>query len=1309
MFLSALESMGLTVQPEGKVLKIIESNRARESAIPIYGGDNDPPTQDQFVTRLLRLEHVSPRRREGRARSLEEPRRRHHRLRADQHAGHHRPGDQHPAHGRRGQAARRADGRREDLGHQAAHRVGERHGVDAVEHLQRLQGRQRRRRAARRPNLARAAGAGRPRWARGRRDRICRCRRSSPTIGRTSLVVVSTEKAYQRILALVKRLDQMSARAGDSATDLVHVVPLENANAEDIAGTLGGLGAAREPRRQLDLRRAAGRAADRPRPRRRRQDRAVRGRRAHLVGQADQLARHPRQRARLHHGARAHQEARHAAAAGVRRGDDPRDLRSTRRASSASAWHGGTTLQTGNDQSLLFGGSEPSSDVNSILFSPAALSGLAAGLRGPAIPGADKILGLPPGTSVPSFGVFVQALQNNGDVNVVSMPHVLTTDNEKATIQVGQNLPFPGSLGGFPDGGRARRHRHRLAAGRDLRLRHLGAAPGRGAQAGDHAARQRLRFRATGDRQRDYPTCRTRTSTASARRPASARSRSVVTVRDQQSIVLGGLIKDSVSRNGEQGSAARRHPDSRLSLQVHQQDGHQAEPAHHPDAVHHQGSERPAPHLRAQDPRAARVHGALLGVPRRQGLRGGGRLPAQARPARGDQPDGARSRAKRRSSCATPSTMLGRDMSGEVTIEPPPPAPLATPGGTVGAPPAPERTLPPPPRAPRAHRDDHDHEEPMQYEDEAITAVRATGEMPATGAHPRALGQILLRQSPLTEQQLDDGAARAARGGRAHRRDPGAAQLRHRGADAAGAGGAARSADASPSSSPRTCDAELATRVPINFASQHRLMPIRRDGRGVEVAVADPLDVHALDDVRARARRRDRAGGGAVGARSSTPSTRSTRGRRAAASISGEGEDEMDGRGRGAHRHPRLTDEAPIIRWVNSLMFHAVKERASDIHIEPREKELIVRYRIDGELDRGQARQPQLHELDPVAREDHGRPQHRREAPAAGRPHPPQDRRQGHRHARRHRARRSTASASPCVSSIDRACSSTWPTSASARTTSSSSTSSSTARTASSWSPAPPAPARRRRSTPAWRKINTPDLNILTVEDPVEYQLEGITQVPVNPKIELTFASALRSFLRHDPDVIMVGEIRDRETAEIAIQASLTGHLVFSTIHTNDAAGAITRLVDMGDRAVPRRLVADRAARAAPGAPPVPRVPRALSADRRGAAQARHRPGDVLRRLDARAADPLQVHAAAQGHALPGARRRLPALLQVGLPRPNRHLRAAADGQRDPPAGAQEHRLQHDQADAPSPRACARCATTARPRCCRGSPPSKRS
>jgi general secretion pathway protein E len=94
-------------------------------------------------------------------------------------------------------------------------------------------------------------------------------------------------------------------------------------------------------------------------------------------------------------------------------------------------------------------------------------------------------------------------------------------------------------------------------------------------------------------------------------------------------------------------------------------------------------------------------------------------------------------------------------------------------------------------------------------------------------------------------------------------------------------------------------------------------------------------------------------------------------------------------------------------------------------------------------------------------------------------------------------------------------------------------------------------------------RINKPNLNILTAEDPVEYELPRIHQVHVNPKIGLTFASALRAFLRQDPDVIMVGEIRDKETAEIAVHASLTGHLVLSTIHTNDAAGAVTRLVEM--------------------------------------------------------------------------------------------------------------------------------------------------
>jgi len=98
----------------------------------------------------------------------------------------------------------------------------------------------------------------------------------------------------------------------------------------------------------------------------------------------------------------------------------------------------------------------------------------------------------------------------------------------------------------------------------------------------------------------------------------------------------------------------------------------------------------------------------------------------------------------------------------------------------------------------------------------------------------------------------------------------------------------------------------------------------------------------------------------------------------------------------------------------------------------------------------------------------------------------------------------------------------------------------------------------------ALSKINDIERKIITVEDPVEYQLKGVNQIQVNTKSGLTFAAGLRAILRHDPDVVLVGEIRDRETAEIAVQASLTGHLVFSTLHTNDAPGAATRLVDMG-------------------------------------------------------------------------------------------------------------------------------------------------
>jgi type II secretory ATPase GspE/PulE/Tfp pilus assembly ATPase PilB-like protein len=132
------------------------------------------------------------------------------------------------------------------------------------------------------------------------------------------------------------------------------------------------------------------------------------------------------------------------------------------------------------------------------------------------------------------------------------------------------------------------------------------------------------------------------------------------------------------------------------------------------------------------------------------------------------------------------------------------------------------------------------------------------------------------------------------------------------------------------------------------------------------------------------------------------------------------------------------------------------------------------------------------------------------------------------------------------------------------RRTSRSSVTSSSNRTASSWSPARPARASPPRSTPSSVR-STPSINASSpVEEPVEYELKGINQIAVRPDIGLTFAMALRHILRQDPNVIMVGEIRDLETAEIAIRAALTGHLVFSTLHTNDAPSAFTRLIDMG-------------------------------------------------------------------------------------------------------------------------------------------------
>ncbi len=255
-------------------------------------------------------------------------------------------------------------------------------------------------------------------------------------------------------------------------------------------------------------------------------------------------------------------------------------------------------------------------------------------------------------------------------------------------------------------------------------------------------------------------------------------------------------------------------------------------------------------------------------------------------------------------------------------------------------------------------------------------------------------------------------------------------------------------------------------------------------------------------------------------------------------------------------------NQAPIIKFVNSLLSQAVKDRASDIHIEPFEKELVVRFRVDGVLYEIVKPPPRL-QASIVSRvkimaglniAEKRIPQDGRiRTRFAGREIDLRVSTLPVRHGERVVMRILEKGTVFSLDGVGMGRDTidgfrhliqrphgillvTGPTGSGKTTTLYS----------------------------ALAEINAPDLNILTIEDPIEYELRGIGQTQVNPKIDLTFASALRAHLRQDPDVILVGEIRDRETADNAVQASLTGHLVFSTLHTNDAATAFTRLIDMG-------------------------------------------------------------------------------------------------------------------------------------------------
>jgi type IV pilus assembly protein PilB len=350
--------------------------------------------------------------------------------------------------------------------------------------------------------------------------------------------------------------------------------------------------------------------------------------------------------------------------------------------------------------------------------------------------------------------------------------------------------------------------------------------------------------------------------------------------------------------------------------------------------------------------------------------------------------------------------------------------------------------------------------------------------------------------------------------------------------------------------------------IPEVLARKRRVVPVRLDGSQVVVAMADPLDVFALDDVGIAARRSVKP---VVAVESEVMAAieRAYGMGAAAHAVLGEAGDEPATAEPSGPTSEDAAEDAPVVRLVNLVLSQALKDRASDVHIEPTESEMRVRYRVDGALQTvmtvPKAVQAGLAtRIKVLARLNIAE----RRLPQDGAFEIALDGRRidvrvstvptifGERVALRlldktqglltleqlgldARARRRYDGLIHQPYGIILV---SGPTGSGKTTT--------------------------LVSTLAL--LNSVDKNIITVEDPVEYQLPGVSHIQVNPRAGLTFASGLRSIVRQDPDIIMIGEVRDVETAEIAIHASLTGHLVLTTIHTNDAASALTRLADMG-------------------------------------------------------------------------------------------------------------------------------------------------
>lgn len=353
--------------------------------------------------------------------------------------------------------------------------------------------------------------------------------------------------------------------------------------------------------------------------------------------------------------------------------------------------------------------------------------------------------------------------------------------------------------------------------------------------------------------------------------------------------------------------------------------------------------------------------------------------------------------------------------------------------------------------------------------------------------------------------------------------------------------------------------------IPIAYARQHEVLPIAVDDFLVTVAIADPYNLQCLDDLRVIFQKEVRPV--LTESRLVSDAINRVYERVKQNIISDDIDPNADEFQYDLDETVDLLesseDDAPIIRFVNNLLFRAIKDKASDIHIEPYDKEIVVRFRKDGVLV-DIARPPKgLHagissriklmgELDIAEKRL------------------PQDGRInikiGGKDVDLRLSVIPTGHGERLVLRIlDKSSVKLDLTDLGFNDTSITIVNQLIHKKHGIFLVTGPTGSGKTTTLYAClTRINSIERNIITVEDPIEYDLKGIAQIQANPKIGLTFASGLRAILRQDPDVIMVGEIRDKETAEIAIQASLTGHLVFATIHTNDAPGATTRLIDMG-------------------------------------------------------------------------------------------------------------------------------------------------